>query len=63
MDVLFSRGSQKNTIELSKDTLKDLAIPELVEHACSMKEEREIVLKILSNIPTLVLLNMRMSNF
>ena len=52
MDVLFSRGSQKNTIELSKDTMKDLAIPEIAEHACSMKEEREIVLKVLSNIPT-----------
>ena len=52
MDVLFSRGSSKNTVELTKDALKDLAIPEIAERACSMKEEREIVLKVFSKLPT-----------
>ena len=51
MDVLFSQGSAKKTIELPQETIKDLALEDIVAHACSMKEDREIVMKIFSQIP------------
>jgi len=51
MDVLFAQGSSKKTIDLSQETIKDLALTDLIAHACSMKEEREIVTKIFSKIP------------
>ena len=51
MNILFSKGSSKKTIELPQETIKDLALEDIVAHACSMKEDREIVMKIFSCIP------------
>lgn len=52
MDMLFAQGSDKNTKDLSKETIKDLALGELVDRACQVKEERDLVMKILSRMPT-----------
>lgn len=51
MDILFTPDSDKKVTELSDKTIKDLAITELSERICSIKEERDIVMKVLSKIP------------
>ena len=52
MDILFSQGSSKKTVALPKETIKDLALEDIVACACSMKEDRENVMKIFSQIPS-----------
>ena len=51
MDVLFAKGSEKRTVELSENTLKDLALNDLAERACTIKEDREIIMKVFSKMP------------
>ncbi|MBQ2184150.1 MAG: hypothetical protein II399_05885 [Lachnospiraceae bacterium] len=52
MDILFSKDSAKKTIILSKETIKDLAISDVVEEACVIKEDIPVVEKVLSAMPT-----------
>ncbi|MBP5530001.1 MAG: hypothetical protein J6X80_08125 [Lachnospiraceae bacterium] len=51
MDILFSKESDKKTVILSRETIKDLAINDFVEEACVMKEDIPIVEKVLSAMP------------
>ena len=51
MDILYRADSDKKTKELPSETAKDLALSEILERACSIKEERDIVSKVMMKIP------------
>ncbi len=52
MDVLFAKDSSKQIIELSANTIKDIALNELIDHLGGDPDERAIIKKIMSQIPT-----------
>ena len=52
MDVLFAKESSKQTIELSANTIKDIALNELIDHLGGDPDEKVIIKKIMSQIPT-----------
>lgn len=51
MDVLFAKASSKKTVELSVNTIKDIALYELIDHMGGDPDERTIIKKIMSQIP------------
>ena len=51
MDVLFAKGSSKKTTELSVNTIKDIALGELIEHLGGDPDERAAIRKIATQIP------------
>ena len=51
MNILFRPDSEKNVKPLFPAAIKDLALSEIVEHICSIKEEKDIVMKIMTRIP------------
>ena len=51
MDVLFAKGSSKQTVELSANTIKDIALSELTDHMGGDPDERTVIKKIVSQIP------------
>ena len=52
MDILFAKGSSKKTVLLSSNTIKDIALNELIDHMGGDAEERDIIKKLMSQIPT-----------
>ena len=52
MDILFAKGSSKKTALLSSNTIKDIALNELIDHMGGDAEERDIIKKLMSQIPT-----------
>ena len=51
MDVLFAKASSKKTVALSVNTIKDIALYELIDHMGGDPDERTIIKKIMSQIP------------
>ena len=51
MDVLFAKDSSKKTTELSVNTIRDIALGELIEHLGGDPDERLAIEKIVSQIP------------
>ncbi len=51
MDILFRPGSDKEAVSLPRETAKDLAIDELLDSISNIKEERDIVLKVMMTLP------------
>ena len=48
MDILFAKGSSKKTVLLSSNTIKDIALNELIDHMGGDAEERDIIKKLMS---------------
>ena len=51
MDILFARDSSKKTTELSVNTIRDIALGELIEHLGGDPDERAAIKKIVSQVP------------
>ena len=51
MDVLFAAGSAKQTVTLSEETIKDIALNEVCDHLGGDPDERRALRKILTEIP------------
>ena len=51
MDVLFTKDSSKKTTELSVNTIRDIALGELIEHLGGDPDERAAIKKIVSQVP------------
>lgn len=51
MDILFRKDSDKKTIQLSNETLKDLAVEEMIQRCTIVPDERLILKPIVSRIP------------
>ena len=51
MDVLFTKDSSKKTTELSVNTIRDIALGELIEHLGGDSDERAAIKKIVSQVP------------
>ena len=51
MDILFRRDSDKKTIQLSDETIKDLAVDEIIQRCTIVPDERLILKPIVSRIP------------
>ena len=51
MDVLFTKDSLKKTTELSVNTIRDIALGELIEHLGGDPDERAAIKKIVSQVP------------
>ena len=51
MEILFSQDSKKRTVELSEETVKDIALYEVIEHMSSDAEERKFLKKIMTALP------------
>ena len=52
MDVLFSKGSSKKTSQLPVNTIKDIALDELIDHMGGDADERAVIKKIMSQTPS-----------
>ncbi len=52
MDILFAVNSKKNVVILKKETIKDLAIWEVVDNIASRESEKIIIRDIFTKIPT-----------
>ena len=52
MDVLFAKDSSKKTVELSVNTIKDIALDELIDHMGGDADERAVIKKIMSQVPS-----------
>ena len=51
MDLLFAEGSQKNTRRLKAETIKDLALSEVIESMAGDKNALTVIKKIFTEIP------------
>ena len=51
MDILFCENSDKATVSLTEETVKDLAVQEVIEAATIKEEEQQIIKKILCMLP------------
>lgn len=51
MDVLFTKDSAKKTITLPEETVKDIALCEVIDHLGGDPEERRFIGKIMTDIP------------
>ena len=51
MDILFAKDSAKKTISLSEDTIKDIALTEVIEHLGGDSDEQKFLKKLMSEIP------------
>ena len=51
MDILFSEGSQKQTTQLSEETIKDIALYEIINQMSTDALELKILQKIMTAIP------------
>ena len=51
MDILFAEGSDKKCVQLLDETMKDLALDELVTRLTTVPEEKSILRAIMSRIP------------
>ena len=52
MDILFAENSERKTVELKPETVKDLAIQEIVDSIAENETEMLIVRDIFTHIPT-----------
>lgn len=52
MNILFAEKSLRNVIELKPDTIKDLALEEIVEHIARGENEKRIIEEIFRKLPT-----------
>jgi DNA mismatch repair ATPase MutS len=52
MDILFAQGSEKETVELKKETVKDLGLSEVLQNITDGERELKIVSDIMTNIPS-----------
>ena len=52
MDILFAKGSKKETTKLKPETLKDLGLLAVIENITENEKEMIIVRDILTEIPT-----------
>ena len=51
MDILFSENSQKNTVQLKAETIKDLGLNEVLENITEGEKEMIIIKDIITKIP------------
>ena len=51
MDILFAQGSKKETVELKKETFKDLGLSEVLENITDGEKEYKIVQDIITRLP------------
>ena len=51
MDILFAKDSSKRTVKLSENTIKDIALTELIDHLGGDHDERAYIRKIATEIP------------
>ena len=51
MDILFREGSKKNTVRLRQETIKDLALQEILDNITETESEMLIVKDIITNVP------------
>ena len=52
MDILFDKNSTKSVVELNLETVKDLALDEIVECIARGNSEKKIIRGIFTKIPT-----------
>ena len=52
MDIMFAKNSKKNVAQLKKETIKDLALWEIVDGVTADESERLILKDIFGKIPT-----------
>lgn len=52
MDILFVEKSMKSVVELSSETVKDLALEEIVDFVARGESEKKIIRSIFTKIPT-----------
>jgi len=52
MDILFVENSAKSVVELSSETVKDLALEEIVDFMARGESEKKIIRSIFTKIPT-----------
>ncbi len=51
MDVLFAKGSERKTFALSEETVKDIALCEVIDHLGGDSDERKFLKQIMTEIP------------
>lgn len=51
MDILFAENSEKKTVALTPDTIKDLALWEIIEHISPIEKEQNILKNIFTHLP------------
>ncbi|MBP5654858.1 MAG: hypothetical protein J6X33_05035 [Clostridiales bacterium] len=51
MDILFAQGSRKETVELKKETVKDLGLAGVIDDISRDDKEKKIVTDILTKVP------------
>ena len=51
MDILFAQGSNRETVELKKETFKDLGLSEVLENITDGEREYKIVQDIITRLP------------
>ena len=51
MDILFRQSSSKQTTSLSEETIKDIALYEVIDHLGGDQDEKKSLKKIMSEIP------------
>ena len=51
MDVLFTKDSSKRSITLPEETVKDIALCEVIDHLGTDSDERALIKKIVTEIP------------
>lgn len=52
MNILYKEGSDRKSVTLSEETIKDIALDELIGYMSSYQEERDILRKIMTVIPS-----------
>ena len=51
MDILYAEGSDRKYVQLPEETLKDLAIDEIVHHFSTIQEEKSILKNVMGQLP------------
>ena len=52
MDILFRNGSERSVNELPKETVKDLAIDEIIDYMTDVAEDKKVLKNILTHLPS-----------
>lgn len=52
MNILFAENSKRNVVKLKQETVKDLALQEIVDNIANGESERLIIRDIFTKIPT-----------
>lgn len=52
MNILYREGSEKKNVVLSEETVKDIALDEIIGYMSSYREERDILKRIMTAIPS-----------